>query len=91
MKTQEKAQQIPEYVKSWFILTGESVRVHLVAKAYNTSSTLVRKALDAQLNGFDYYEVDLWVGDTFSGKFVRSWAVEPSKTTLRKMINKEAA
>ena len=79
------------FVTGFFIKFGEPIRIHLLAKRYNTSSAMVRKALDAQLNGFDYYEVDLLVGDTFSGKFVRSWAVEPSKTTLRKMINKETA
>ena len=86
--TEIKAQLIPEYVTRLFIATGEPVRVHLVAKVYNTSSTLVRKALDAQLNFFDYLEVDLWVGTTFSGKYVRSWAVEPSKQGLRDMLKR---
>ena len=86
MNTQEKAQLIVGFVTGFYIKFGEPVRIHLIAKSYNTSPAMVRKALDAQLNGFDYLEVDLWVGDTFSGKYVRSWAVEPSKQGLRDML-----
>jgi hypothetical protein len=82
---------IADYVIQHFLRTGEPVRIHVVAQTLKTSATAVRRALDAQLNGFDYFEIDLWVGSSWCGKFTRSWAVEPSKKTLRSLCNAEVA
>jgi hypothetical protein len=82
---------IADYVIQHFLRTGEPVRIYVVAQALKTSAAAVRRALDAQLNGFDFFEIDLWVGTSFCGKFTRSWAVEPSKKTLRSLCNAEVA
>lgn len=85
------AEAIVETVTQHFLRTGEPIRIHVVAQIHKTSATAVRRALDAQLNGFDYFEIDLWVGTSWCGKFTRSWAVEPSKKTLRSLCNAGAA
>jgi hypothetical protein len=81
------AEAIVETVTQHFLRTGEPIRIHVVAQIHKTSAAAVRRALDAQRNGFDFFEVDLWTGSSFCGKFVRSWAVEPSKRTLRGLCN----
>jgi hypothetical protein len=73
---------VAEYIKS----NGDHLFISDIAKACGTNALGVRSALDEQLNGFDYFEADRWSGCNFSGRYIQSWAVEPSKTLLLSML-----
>jgi hypothetical protein len=73
---------INEYIKN----NGNHLFISDIARACKTNAKGVRAALDESLNGFDYFEADKWSGCNFSGRYIQSWAVEPSKTLLLSMI-----
>ena len=73
---------VAEYIKN----NGKHLFISDIAKACGTNALGVRSALDEELNGFDYFEADRWSGCSFSGRYIQSWAVEPSKVLLLSMI-----
>ena len=73
---------VAEYIKS----NGSHLFISDIAKACGTNAVGVRSALDEDLNGFDYFQADRWSGSSFSGRYIQSWAVEPSKTLLLRIL-----
>ena len=73
---------VAEYIKS----NGNHLFISDIAKACGTNALGVRSALDEELKEFDYFEADRWSGCSFSGRYIQSWAVEPSKRLLLSMI-----
>ena len=73
---------VAEYIKS----NGSHLFISDIAKACGTNAVGVRSALDDDLNGFDYFQADRWSGCSFSGRYIQSWAVEPSKTLLLRIL-----
>ena len=78
---------IRAYIVQRFIKEGaKHLFISDVAADLKTNALAVRKACDEQLNGFDYFEADRWSGNSFSGRYIQSWAVEPSKKNLVALI-----
>jgi hypothetical protein len=73
---------VAEYIKS----NGNHLFISDIAKACGTNAVGVRSALDEDLNGFDYFQADRWSGSSFSGRYMQSWAVEPSKALLLRIL-----
>jgi hypothetical protein len=65
---------------------GSHLFISDIAKACGTNAVGVRSALDEDLNGFDYFQADRWSGSSFSGRYMQSWAVEPSKALLLRIL-----
>lgn len=78
---------IRAYIIERFIYTGaKHLYISDVAADLGTNAVTVRKACDEHLNGFDYFQADRWSGNSFSGRYIQSWCVEPSKKTLVDVI-----
>ena len=85
-----KNQAIRDYIVQRFIANGgKHLFISDVAADLKTNAVTVRKACDEQLNGFDYFEADRWSGSSFSGRYIQSWCVEPSKKNLVSLISSE--
>jgi hypothetical protein len=84
--TEIRNSAICEYVQNQFIATGKHVFIGEIAEHFKTNAKTVRIALDSRQNNFEYFEADRWSGSNFSGRYVQSWAVEPSKLLLIKII-----
>jgi hypothetical protein len=75
---------IRQYVIDQYLSTGEHLFITDIAKQFRTSTVVVNKALSAGGGlGFDRFEADRWSGHNFSGRYIHSPAVEPSKGLLR--------
>ena len=83
-------EEIRQYVIDEFIKNHRKVLfISDLANNCNTNAKGIRAALDEDLDGFEYFEADRWSGSNFSGRYIQSWAVEPSKSTLIKLIRKD--
>jgi len=88
-----KSEAIRQYVLETYIATGEHIFISAIASAMKTNASTVRKALDEEINGFEYLEADQWSRSKAyftDGKFIQSWAVEPSKRKLIQYFSAKA-
>jgi len=77
---QQRKNEIRDYVIAQYIATGSHLFVSDIAKKFNTNGTGVRNALGPVY--FSFEVDDRWTGDNFTGKYVSSPCVEPTKSFL---------
>lgn len=83
-----KKDEIRKYVVTEYLKNnGKHLFINDIAKACKTNAKGVRSALDEDITGFEYCQADRWSGMNYCGRYVLSWAVEPSKTHLVRIIN----